>query len=55
METGKVLLILLSISAFFNLIAVILYVRLLKRMKDVRTFRVDTLNTIFYKDKINRK
>lgn len=44
-----------GVSAFFNIVSVFLYVRLSRQTKDIRTFKVDTLNTIFYRDLTKEK
>ena len=50
MELGKFLLICLGASIALNFITMILYFKLLKQTKDIRTFSVNTLDTIFYRD-----
>ena len=44
-----------GVSVFFNIVSVFLYVRLSRQTKDIRTFKVDTLNTIFYRDLTKEK
>jgi len=44
-----------GISLFFNVVLTMMYMRLLRQKKQISSFKVDMLNTIFYRDLTNNK